>query len=118
MLTGTLPQQIHAPTAPWYHRPAATRCDDIAIIGGGIVSALTALALQRRGAVVTLYCADAQPAQGASGNRQGALYPLLNGKMMHWKPFLPVPLPLPAVSTTNCLSKGSPLTISGAVSAN
>ncbi|EIS66084.1 bifunctional tRNA (5-methylaminomethyl-2-thiouridine)(34)-methyltransferase MnmD/FAD-dependent 5-carboxymethylaminomethyl-2-thiouridine(34) oxidoreductase MnmC [Yersinia pestis] len=80
MLTGTLQQQIHAPTAPWYHRPAATRCDDIAIIGGGIVSALTALALQRRGAVVTLYCADAQPAQGASGNRQGALYPLLNGK--------------------------------------
>ncbi len=71
MLTGTLPQQIHAPTAPWYHRPAATRCDDIAIIGGGIVSALTALALQRRGAVVTLYCADAQPAQGHQATDKG-----------------------------------------------
>lgn len=80
MLTGRLPQSIGSPSAPWYHRPAAARCDDIAIIGGGIVSALTALALLRRGAKVTLYCADTQPAQGASGNRQGALYPLLNGK--------------------------------------
>ncbi|CNI43282.1 bifunctional tRNA (5-methylaminomethyl-2-thiouridine)(34)-methyltransferase MnmD/FAD-dependent 5-carboxymethylaminomethyl-2-thiouridine(34) oxidoreductase MnmC [Yersinia intermedia] len=80
MLTGRLPQSIGSPSAPWYHRPAASRCDDIAIIGGGIVSALTALALLRRGAKVTLYCADTQPAQGASGNRQGALYPLLNGK--------------------------------------
>ncbi|MDN0123657.1 bifunctional tRNA (5-methylaminomethyl-2-thiouridine)(34)-methyltransferase MnmD/FAD-dependent 5-carboxymethylaminomethyl-2-thiouridine(34) oxidoreductase MnmC [Yersinia aleksiciae] len=80
MLTGTLPQSLDVPSAPWYHRPSAARCDDIAIIGGGIVSALTALALQRRGAKVTLYCADARPAQGASGNRQGAIYPLLNGK--------------------------------------
>ena len=92
MLTGTLPPRLDTPSdpvthsnsdphpAPWYHRPASAHCDDIAIIGGGIVSALTALALQRRGAKVTLYCADAQPAQGASGNRQGALYPLLNGK--------------------------------------
>ncbi|EBI3558413.1 FAD-dependent oxidoreductase, partial [Salmonella enterica] len=31
-----------------------------------------------RGWQVTLYCADDQPAQGASGNRQGALYPLLS----------------------------------------
>ncbi|AJJ19320.1 bifunctional tRNA (5-methylaminomethyl-2-thiouridine)(34)-methyltransferase MnmD/FAD-dependent 5-carboxymethylaminomethyl-2-thiouridine(34) oxidoreductase MnmC [Yersinia intermedia] len=80
MLTGRLPQSIESPATPWYHRPAAAHCDDIAIIGGGIVSALTALALLRRGAKVTLYCADTQPAQGASGNRQGALYPLLNGK--------------------------------------
>lgn len=80
MLTGVLPQRLNTQSEPWYHRPSATRCDDIAIIGGGIVSALTALALLRRGAKVTLYCADAQPAQGASGNRQGALYPLLNGK--------------------------------------
>ncbi|AHM75017.2 bifunctional tRNA (5-methylaminomethyl-2-thiouridine)(34)-methyltransferase MnmD/FAD-dependent 5-carboxymethylaminomethyl-2-thiouridine(34) oxidoreductase MnmC [Yersinia hibernica] len=80
MLTGTLRQSLSTQPAPWYHRPSASHCDDIAIIGGGIVSALTALALLRRGAKVTLYCADAQPAQGASGNRQGALYPLLNGK--------------------------------------
>ncbi|MDE1480808.1 FAD-dependent oxidoreductase, partial [Xenorhabdus bovienii] len=42
-------------------------------------SALTALALLRRGAKVTLYCQDEQPAQNASGNQQAALYPLLNG---------------------------------------
>lgn len=80
MLTGTLPQSLDTQCAPWYHRPSAAHGDDIAIVGGGIVTALTALALQRRGAKVTLYCTDTQPAQGASGNRQGALYPLLNGK--------------------------------------
>lgn len=82
MLSGTLPADT-PPTAnpqPWFQRPAAQNTDDVAIIGGGIASALTALALLRRGAKVTLYCADAQPAEGASGNRQGALYPLLNGR--------------------------------------
>ncbi len=29
---------------------------------------------------MTLYCEDEAPALGASGNRQGALYPLLNDK--------------------------------------
>lgn len=78
MLTGSLetaPPRIN-PT-PWYHRPAA-HGRETAIIGGGIASALLALALLRRGWQVTLYCADDAPAQGASGNRQGALYPLLN----------------------------------------
>lgn len=51
---------------------------EAAIIGGGIASALLSLALLRRGWQVTLYCADDKPAQGASGNRQGALYPLLS----------------------------------------
>jgi tRNA 5-methylaminomethyl-2-thiouridine biosynthesis bifunctional protein len=46
---------------------------DAAIIGGGIASALLSLALLRRGWQVTLYCADDAPAEGASGNRQGAL---------------------------------------------
>ncbi|WP_431225605.1 bifunctional tRNA (5-methylaminomethyl-2-thiouridine)(34)-methyltransferase MnmD/FAD-dependent 5-carboxymethylaminomethyl-2-thiouridine(34) oxidoreductase MnmC [Serratia sp. L9] len=82
MLTGQLPANAPQPehAAPWFLRPAAKNTDDIAIIGGGVASALTALALLRRGAKVTLYCADAQPAEGASGNRQGALYPLLNGR--------------------------------------
>lgn len=66
--------------APWYARPAATRPDEVALIGGGIASALCALALLRRGSRVTLYCADARAGEGASGNRQGALYPLLNGR--------------------------------------
>nr|WP_263458549.1 bifunctional tRNA (5-methylaminomethyl-2-thiouridine)(34)-methyltransferase MnmD/FAD-dependent 5-carboxymethylaminomethyl-2-thiouridine(34) oxidoreductase MnmC [Brenneria tiliae] len=81
MLNGYLPAGVAAPSAaPWYARPPASATDDIAIIGGGVASVLTALALQRRGARVTLYCADQQPAQGASGNRQGALYPLLNDR--------------------------------------
>ncbi|MFJ7501127.1 bifunctional tRNA (5-methylaminomethyl-2-thiouridine)(34)-methyltransferase MnmD/FAD-dependent 5-carboxymethylaminomethyl-2-thiouridine(34) oxidoreductase MnmC [Serratia grimesii] len=82
MLIGKLPDDAPAIThpSPWSLRPAADSTDDIAIIGGGIASALAALALLRRGAKVTLYCADPRPAEGASGNRQGALYPLLNGR--------------------------------------
>ena len=78
MLVGSLPAAIEQTArTPWYARPAA-RGDDIALIGGGIASALLATALLRRGKKVTLYCADPAPASGASGNRQGALYPLLN----------------------------------------
>lgn len=66
-----------APTQPWYARPAAEE-KEVAIIGGGVASATLALALLRRGWRVTLYCADDAAALGASGNRQGALYPLLN----------------------------------------
>ncbi|PHM49863.1 bifunctional tRNA (5-methylaminomethyl-2-thiouridine)(34)-methyltransferase MnmD/FAD-dependent 5-carboxymethylaminomethyl-2-thiouridine(34) oxidoreductase MnmC [Xenorhabdus miraniensis] len=83
MLTGALSPSENASLTlshmPWFSRQAATHPDDIAIIGGGIASALTALALLRRGAKVTLYCQDEQPAQNASGNQQGALYPLLTG---------------------------------------
>ncbi len=51
----------------------------MAIVGGGIASACLSLALIKRGYKVTLYCQDAALAQGASANKQGALYPLLNG---------------------------------------
>lgn len=64
---------------PWYARPAG-RAGEVVIIGGGIASAMTALSLVERGRKVTLLCADDEPATGASGNRQGALYPLLNGE--------------------------------------
>ncbi|MFQ2071045.1 bifunctional tRNA (5-methylaminomethyl-2-thiouridine)(34)-methyltransferase MnmD/FAD-dependent 5-carboxymethylaminomethyl-2-thiouridine(34) oxidoreductase MnmC [Aeromonas veronii] len=64
---------------PWYARPAG-RAGEVVIIGGGIASAMTALSLVERGRKVTLLCADGEPATGASGNRQGALYPLLNGE--------------------------------------
>ena len=78
MLCGTLANAPALPcSAPWYARTPAAG-DDIAVIGGGIASVLLALALVRRGKQVTLYCADDAPAQNASGNRQGALYPLLN----------------------------------------
>ena len=81
MLRGVLAEAVPTvTTTPWYSRPAASTTDNIAIIGGGIASVLTALALLRRGAHVTLYCEDNAPALGASGNRQGALYPLLNDK--------------------------------------
>lgn len=70
----------HLYKTPWFYRPAAHHRHDIAIIGGGIASAFTALSLMARGSKVTLYCADEVAAKGASGNRQGALYPLLNGR--------------------------------------
>lgn len=49
----------------------------IGIIGGGIASASLALSLAERGKTVVLYCQDNAIGQGASGNRQGAIYPLL-----------------------------------------
>ncbi len=65
---------------PYFARQAtSSQAEDIAIIGGGIASATLAKTLARRGVKVTLYCADEKAAQGASGNRQGAVYPLLNG---------------------------------------
>ncbi|MBL0628732.1 bifunctional tRNA (5-methylaminomethyl-2-thiouridine)(34)-methyltransferase MnmD/FAD-dependent 5-carboxymethylaminomethyl-2-thiouridine(34) oxidoreductase MnmC [Aeromonas jandaei] len=74
--TDKQPQQT---IAPWYARPAG-RDGEVLIIGGGIASAMTALSLVERGRKVTLLCEDDKPANGASGNRQGALYPLLNGE--------------------------------------
>ncbi|EPX9365349.1 bifunctional tRNA (5-methylaminomethyl-2-thiouridine)(34)-methyltransferase MnmD/FAD-dependent 5-carboxymethylaminomethyl-2-thiouridine(34) oxidoreductase MnmC [Aeromonas veronii] len=74
--TDKQPQQT---IVPWYARPAG-RAGEVVIIGGGIASAMTALSLVARGRKVTLLCADGEPATGASGNRQGALYPLLNGE--------------------------------------
>ncbi|MBL0447271.1 bifunctional tRNA (5-methylaminomethyl-2-thiouridine)(34)-methyltransferase MnmD/FAD-dependent 5-carboxymethylaminomethyl-2-thiouridine(34) oxidoreductase MnmC [Aeromonas veronii] len=74
--TDKQPQQT---IAPWYARPAG-RAGEVVIIGGGIASAMTALSLVEQGRKVTLLCADGEPATGASGNRQGALYPLLNGE--------------------------------------
>lgn len=78
MLVGVMERAIETPArTPWYARPAA-QGKEVAIVGGGIASALLSLALLRRGWQVTLYCEDDAPALGASGNRQGALYPLLN----------------------------------------
>jgi len=78
MLVGTLRAAPPLPhSQPWYARPQA-QTRDVALIGGGVASAMLAQALLRRGWHVTLYCADEAPALGASGNRQGALYPLLN----------------------------------------
>jgi len=78
MLTGVMENIIApVPRMPWFAR-SGTEVRDVALIGGGVASALLSLALLRRGWQVTLYCADDEPAEGASGNRQGALYPLLS----------------------------------------
>ncbi|VTM21700.1 tRNA 5-methylaminomethyl-2-thiouridine biosynthesis bifunctional protein MnmC [Raoultella terrigena] len=78
MLIGEMSRKLNLPArAPWFARTASEK-REVAIIGGGIASALLSLALLRRGWQVTLYCADDAPAKGASGNRQGALYPLLS----------------------------------------
>lgn len=79
MLVGVMEQDNIRPLrTPWFARSGAEK-RETAIIGGGIASALLSLALLQRGWQVTLYCADSAPATGASGNRQGALYPLLTG---------------------------------------
>ncbi|WP_087017648.1 bifunctional tRNA (5-methylaminomethyl-2-thiouridine)(34)-methyltransferase MnmD/FAD-dependent 5-carboxymethylaminomethyl-2-thiouridine(34) oxidoreductase MnmC [Thaumasiovibrio subtropicus] len=83
MLAGTLDSRTQAAShAPWYAIPPSTldANSHVAIIGGGIASATTALSLARRGINVTIYCKDSQLANGASGNRQGAVYPLLNNQ--------------------------------------
>ena len=78
MLVGVMEQDLAIPVqAPWFARRASTS-REVAIVGGGIASALLSLALLHRGWQVTLYCVDEGPATGASGNRQGALYPLLS----------------------------------------
>lgn len=78
MLSGVMESGVaSALRAPWFARTGTER-REAALVGGGVASALLALALLRRGWQVTLYCADAAPAEGASGNRQGALYPLLS----------------------------------------
>lgn len=78
MLSGVMENDVAcASHAPWFAR-SGTDKREVALVGGGVASALLALALLRRGWQVTLYCADDAPAEGASGNRQGALYPLLS----------------------------------------
>jgi tRNA 5-methylaminomethyl-2-thiouridine biosynthesis bifunctional protein len=65
-------------TTPWYWRRPG-RGEHSLIIGAGVAGAALALALTRRGHRVTLLEQAGEPAAGASGNRQGAIYPLLNG---------------------------------------
>lgn len=80
MLTGTLVDKNDEKVTPWFSRQASVAPSDIAIIGGGLASLTTAYSLVQRGAQVTIYCKDQQIAQNASGNRQGAIYPLINGR--------------------------------------
>ncbi|MDP2561756.1 bifunctional tRNA (5-methylaminomethyl-2-thiouridine)(34)-methyltransferase MnmD/FAD-dependent 5-carboxymethylaminomethyl-2-thiouridine(34) oxidoreductase MnmC [Psychrobium sp. 1_MG-2023] len=69
-------------TQHWYHRPTSTiplyNQPKIHIIGGGIASAMQALSLAERGVSSTIICKDEHLAAGASGNKQGGFYPLIN----------------------------------------
>lgn len=79
MIAGVVKDRPAARTvSPHFHRQSVENVEDVAIVGGGIASATLAKSLARRGINVTLYCADSKPALGASGNKQGAIYPLLN----------------------------------------
>lgn len=80
MLAGTMTAKVaQSNFKPWFYRESNEHVKNVAIIGGGIASAALAESLTRRGLNVSLYCQDTRAAQGASGNLQGAIYPLLNG---------------------------------------
>ena len=81
MLTGIL---TDAPTLrthqPWHYRYPDTSLgndDTVAVIGAGLAGSSIALALCKRGIPVTLFGKAPEPADGASGNRQGGFYPQL-----------------------------------------
>ena len=79
MLTGTIPFKHNSVIHKQFVRNSANSASqDVAIIGGGLSAACLTLALVKRGFHVTVYCKDERLAKGASGNKQGALYPLLN----------------------------------------
>lgn len=79
MIAGRLNEkQDNSNIKPWFGLAPHSDTEDIAIIGGGVASAALAKTLTRRGKQVSLYCEHAQPAENASGNNQGAIYPLLS----------------------------------------
>jgi tRNA 5-methylaminomethyl-2-thiouridine biosynthesis bifunctional protein len=78
MLTGHF-QGAPAPAhQPWLSRPAAPAPTRVAVIGAGIAGASMAHALALRGVQVDVYDAAPGPAQGASGNPAGMVYPRLS----------------------------------------
>ncbi|ABE54766.1 FAD dependent oxidoreductase [Shewanella denitrificans OS217] len=82
-------RQAHCPVpnSLGERRQAVNNSDSIAIIGGGIAGACLALSLAERGKAVTLYCKDDKLGDGATGNRQGAIYPLLTPENSHLSQF-------------------------------
>lgn len=58
----------------------------VAVVGGGIASMNALVSLQERSIQADLFCKDKTLAEGASGNPQGAVYPLLqaNDDELSW----------------------------------
>ncbi|WP_234400246.1 FAD-dependent 5-carboxymethylaminomethyl-2-thiouridine(34) oxidoreductase MnmC [Shewanella marina] len=65
----------------------AANTDNIAIIGGGLASTNLCLSLAQRGISSHLFCQDSDLAMAASGNKQGAIYPLLTPENDHLSQF-------------------------------
>ncbi|OEF09298.1 bifunctional tRNA (5-methylaminomethyl-2-thiouridine)(34)-methyltransferase MnmD/FAD-dependent 5-carboxymethylaminomethyl-2-thiouridine(34) oxidoreductase MnmC [Vibrio genomosp. F10] len=79
MIAGHLPIKVPASNIkPWFALSEPSHHEDIAIIGGGIASAALAKTLARRNKTLTLYNEHKAAAGNASGNNQGAIYPLLS----------------------------------------
>jgi len=85
MLTGRIGSEEikHAEktTTPWFTLPKNTTTEKRAIvIGAGLAGSSTAFSLARRGWQVSVFDRHEQPAQEASGNKQGILYTKLSAE--------------------------------------
>jgi tRNA 5-methylaminomethyl-2-thiouridine biosynthesis bifunctional protein len=59
-------------------RPLTNKPQHVTLVGGGLASACLAYYLTKEKIKVTLLCQDDAPAQGASSNAIGAVYPLIH----------------------------------------
>lgn len=85
MLTGRLngeeTRPVEKTTTPWFTLPTNKAADKKAIvIGAGLAGTSTAFSLARRGWQVEVFDRHDQPAQEASGNKQGILYTKLSAE--------------------------------------
>lgn len=81
MLHGHIERQsTYSTVSPWFYRNTAEHIDDVAIIGAGLAGASLSYALTKRGIKHHVYESESAAATAASGNRQGAIYPLLNAE--------------------------------------
>lgn len=65
---------LSPPSKPWLAMPQPIPISHVCVIGAGIAGAATAYILAQHGIKVSLLDKYSQPAQAASGNRQGLLY--------------------------------------------
>ena len=73
------PAYYRAPLADLESKENKTK-PHIAVVGAGLAGAISALKLIQQGCKVDLFCADAEVAEGASGNPLGGFYPQLNAE--------------------------------------